>query len=149
MEKYKIILYTSYIVCLFSIVVFLIGYQNLPEIVPIHQNLKGEIDDWGSKITLFILPVLSIVILLSISFLIKRPSMLNYPVEITEENKNTLYLKMQLFISLLSFFLSALFLALIMESMNVFSLKYDITFFSIYGVIFSLIPIIIIKYFRR
>jgi uncharacterized membrane protein len=149
MEKYKIILYTSYIVCVISIVIFFIGFQNMPETVPIHQNIKGEVDDWGNKATLILLPSLSLIILIAISFLIKKPGMMNYPVEITEKNKKIMYSKMQLFMSLLSLFISSLFLVLIMESMNVFNLKYDLTFFIIYFIIFSLIPFLIIKSFRK
>jgi hypothetical protein len=33
-------LYTNYIVCVISIVIFFIGFQNIPETVPIHQNIK-------------------------------------------------------------------------------------------------------------
>ncbi|MFE3867893.1 SdpI family protein [Flavobacterium sp. LS2P90] len=46
-------------------------WNSLPERVPIHWNLKGEIDDWGSKYSLFILlfmlPVLMYVIMLAAS----------------------------------------------------------------------------------
>lgn len=43
-------------------------WNNLPEQVPMHWNLKGEIDDWGSKYSLigmtFLLPVLTYVLLM-------------------------------------------------------------------------------------
>lgn len=45
-------------------------WNSLPEKVPIHWNLKGEIDDWGSKYSLivivFLLPVLTYVLMLLI-----------------------------------------------------------------------------------
>jgi len=45
-------------------------WNSLPEKVPIHWNLKGEIDDWGSKLSLiglvFLLPVLTYVLMLAI-----------------------------------------------------------------------------------
>ena len=47
-----------------------LGYiwNNLPEKVPMNLNLKGEIDDWGSKYSLiglvFLLPVLTYVLML-------------------------------------------------------------------------------------
>ena len=47
-----------------------LGYiwNSLPEQVPMHWNLKGEIDDWGSKYSLiglvFLLPVLTYVLML-------------------------------------------------------------------------------------
>lgn len=43
-------------------------WKSLPDIVPMHWNSKGEIDDWGSKysllVMLFLLPVLTYAILL-------------------------------------------------------------------------------------
>jgi uncharacterized membrane protein len=43
-------------------------WNNLPKQVPMHWNLKGEIDDWGSKYSLigmtFLLPVLTYVLLM-------------------------------------------------------------------------------------
>ena len=43
-------------------------WNNLPEQVPMHWNLKGEIDDWGSKYSLiglvFLLPVFTYVLML-------------------------------------------------------------------------------------
>jgi uncharacterized membrane protein len=43
-------------------------WNNLPEQVPMHWNLNGEIDDWGSKNSLigmtFLLPVLTYVLLM-------------------------------------------------------------------------------------
>ena len=45
-------------------------WNSLPEKVPMHWNLKGEIDDWGSKYSLiglvFLLPVLTYVLMLII-----------------------------------------------------------------------------------
>ena len=43
-------------------------WNSLPEQVPMHWNLKGEIDDWGSKYSLiglvFLLPVLTYILML-------------------------------------------------------------------------------------
>lgn len=149
MEKYKAILYLSYIVCIISIIIFFVGVQNLPETVPIHQNIKGEVDDWGSKITLYVLPSLSFIIIMLISFLIRKPDILNYPVEVTEKNKKVLYQKMQLFLALLSLFIAALFLVLILESVTIFNIAFGLPFFIFYVLFFSLIPIGIIKYFNK
>lgn len=45
-------------------------WNSLPKKVPMHWNLKGEIDDWGSKYSLvgliFLLPVLTYVLMLLI-----------------------------------------------------------------------------------
>lgn len=46
-------------------------WNELPERVPVHWNFKGEIDDWGSKLSLvfliFMLPVLMYTVMLAAS----------------------------------------------------------------------------------
>ncbi len=61
-------------------------FQSLPETIPTHYNLKGEIDDWGSKTTIFILPAIGLVLFIGLTVLNKYPHIFNYPSEITEEN---------------------------------------------------------------
>ena len=67
-------------------VVILINYNQLPEIIPIHFNGAGEVDDYGEKTTIFILPAIATILFLGLTILNKYPHKFNYPVEITEEN---------------------------------------------------------------
>ncbi|GEM54711.1 hypothetical protein B0A58_01020 [Flavobacterium branchiophilum NBRC 15030 = ATCC 35035] len=39
-----------------------ISYHKLPAKIPIHYNIKGEIDHYGSKNTIFILPFIAILL---------------------------------------------------------------------------------------
>ena len=54
-------------------------WNSLPEQVPMHWNLKGEIDDWGSKYSLiglaFLLPVFTYVLMLVIPKIDPKKSM--------------------------------------------------------------------------
>lgn len=66
-------------------------YHSLPEIIPTHFNIKGEVDSYGCKSILFILPaIVSIVFFVSI-ILTRFPHSFNYPVKITEENASRQY----------------------------------------------------------
>jgi uncharacterized membrane protein len=67
-------------------------YKHLPEIVPTHFNLKGEVDGYGSKYTLLLLPALTSVLHLVFSVLLKYPEKFNYPVKITPANAQLQYL---------------------------------------------------------
>ena len=69
------------------------NYSSLPSIIPIHFNLKGEVDGYGNKMTLFILPTLTSIITTSLYFLNKVPHLFNYWVEITAQNAETEYRK--------------------------------------------------------
>ncbi len=62
------------------------SFIQLPTIIPIHFNAVGEVDDYGSKITLIVLPILGTLLYIALSFLNKRPHIFNYLVTITEEN---------------------------------------------------------------
>lgn len=49
MKPFKIILNLSYLICVSSIILFIISYPDLKETVPLHYNYKGEVDAIGSK----------------------------------------------------------------------------------------------------
>ena len=61
-------------------------YPGLPDTIPVHFNGSGEVDGYGSKITIWLLPVISIVMFVGLFILNKYPHMHNYMVNITEEN---------------------------------------------------------------
>ncbi|UXS29572.1 DUF1648 domain-containing protein [Staphylococcus delphini] len=53
-----------------SIVILALFYAQLPERVGTHLNLNGEVDAWGSKSHLWILPIIFLVIWLFLSLLL-------------------------------------------------------------------------------
>lgn len=61
-------------------------YRELPDAIPVHFNLAGKPDGWGSKDLLWVLPVLGICIYALLTWLNQRPHRFNYLVKITEEN---------------------------------------------------------------
>jgi uncharacterized membrane protein len=72
--------------------VVLLCYFKLPETIPIHYNGAGEIDGWGSKAILWLLPVISSIMYIGITFVQKIPHLFNYAnIEITEKNAEKLY----------------------------------------------------------
>ena len=67
------------------------GYSNLPEIIPTHFNGSGEVDAYGSKDTLFALPIIATVLFTGLTILNKFPHLFSYPTEITLENAEKQY----------------------------------------------------------
>lgn len=61
-------------------------YTSLPDVIPMHFNIKNEVDGWGSKLSVFILPIISTIIAIGLFFLNRYPYLFNYPTTITEEN---------------------------------------------------------------
>lgn len=62
------------------------SYRQLPATIPLHYNAHGEIDGYGSKETLWLLPLLLTLIIGAMSWLNRYPHWFNYPVNITPEN---------------------------------------------------------------
>jgi uncharacterized membrane protein len=59
----------------------------LPDVIPIHFNMHNEEDGWGSKTTLWALPIIATFIVALMSLVKRYPQHLNYPVAITEANR--------------------------------------------------------------
>lgn len=150
MKSYTLIILFSYILCAISIGILAYSYPQIPDIVAIHHNLLGEADGWGSKNTLILFPAINIAIVGLISFLITKPEILNYPIEVHDGNRETVYRKMQVFLSILSFYISGIFLYFIIESSPFFDLKSGTWFYLLGGItILPMTPILLIAYLKR
>ncbi len=68
----------------------LLNFRKLPEIIPIHFDLEGKPDNQGAKYFIFLLPFVGSLIYFFLSYNIKEIN--NYPVEITQENKEIQFL---------------------------------------------------------
>ncbi|CAG9610509.1 hypothetical protein NEOCIP111885_04284 [Pseudoneobacillus rhizosphaerae] len=74
-------------------VIFLITIWNrLPKDVPAHYNALGEVDRWGSKWELLILPFVGAFIIVLMEALEKYPAVHNYPQRFNESNAEKFYL---------------------------------------------------------
>ena len=60
-------------------------------VFPIHFNLHGEADGWGGRTFLLILPALSVILYIGLSVAEKQYRKFNYPIRLTDNNKNRLY----------------------------------------------------------
>jgi uncharacterized membrane protein len=69
----------------------IVSFDKLPEIIPTHFNGAGEPDGYGSRSTLWILPLTSVFMYTLMTVLEAFPQIYNYPVEITEENAPAQY----------------------------------------------------------
>jgi uncharacterized membrane protein len=74
-----------------QIIIPLIYYNQLPESIPTHFNAAGQPDGFGSRSSLWILPVTSLFMYLLMTIVEAYPYIYNFPVEITPENAVTQY----------------------------------------------------------
>ena len=79
------------ILTLFLVVIIFMHWKDAPDIIPIHYNIRGEIDGYGSRNTiLYILPI-ALIIYMVMSILGRYPQIYNYAVKITPKNKQNQY----------------------------------------------------------
>ena len=74
-----------------TFVIFFVYWQKYPSDIPIHYNALGEIDSYGSKWILLILPIIGFLTYLGMSILNRYPYIFNYPIEVNELNAYSLY----------------------------------------------------------
>jgi hypothetical protein len=72
--------------------VTMVGYfwRALPPQVPMHFGISGAADDYGGKSTLLILPVATLLLYGLLTVVSLSPQRFNFPVEVTEENRDRL-----------------------------------------------------------
>lgn len=92
-----------------------IQYPSLPKIIPVHFDLKGNINYYGNKGTIFILPIIITIVVTGLSFLNKYPHVFNYPYKITPENALASYIKATRLLRILKLIISVFTLAIIFE----------------------------------
>ena len=77
-------------------VIFMFAYiayfwSTLPEQVPMHANFAGVIDRYGSRCTLWFIPVTAAVLVIFLTIISRFPHVFNYAVEINEQNAPAQY----------------------------------------------------------
>lgn len=75
----------------FLLIYPLLYFWEIPDTIPIHFNLQGEPDGYGSKNGLWILPGMGVFLYLLLGLFRSIPHVLNIPVEITPENAELQY----------------------------------------------------------
>lgn len=75
-----------------SIFYIILAWGKLPDEIPGHFNGLGEVDRWGAKIELFILPFIGLFLWIVMGLLEKAPHMHNYPSRLNESNVKAFYM---------------------------------------------------------
>lgn len=110
---YDIIGYSLYIG---SIIFLVIIWTRLPAEVPAHYNALGEVDRWGSKWELLILPGIGAFILMFMQVFEKFPEVHNYPTRFKQSNAKEFYLNSRKMINQLKNICLVLFSFILFES---------------------------------
>lgn len=80
--------------------------------VPLHFNARGEVDSWGDASTTLLLPAIALVLYGLLTWVQRHPRWCNYPVEITDANREQAYRQMSRIVYRIKVLVMALFLYL-------------------------------------
>lgn len=109
MRGYRISIGLSTVITLGMLIALACYFPSLTEKIPIHYGLSGIADAWGSKSTLLWFVGIQVVMFLVFAILSRYPQIHNYPVKVTEENREELFKLSQTCLAHLSLCLSLIF----------------------------------------
>jgi len=107
--------YSSFCIVLFMWSYAFYHFNTLPAIIPIHFDLSGSPDGYGSKNTIWIIPGIVTLIIFLLNFLSRFPHKFNYISKINEDNAAKKYKSSVRLLRILSFNISILFCYIIVS----------------------------------
>lgn len=129
------------------------SYSNLPDTIPIHYNIAGQVDNYGSKVTIFILPIMGTILFIGMTILNMYPHIFNYPTKITIDNAARQYSNATRMFRYLKFTILLIFSFIVFKTLQITkgeSQGLEVWFLPItLGLIFIPITIFLIKSFRE
>ena len=69
----------------------LVYYFRLPDIIPVHFDGASNIDGFGPKVIIWVIPIIGLLTYFSLRYLMDKPHLYNYPTTVTQENAEGLY----------------------------------------------------------
>ena len=69
----------------------LLQWGDIPQKIPEHYDFTGQVDKWGDKTGVLIMPIMAVALYLLLTVVTMFPRIWNVPVEITESNKEAVY----------------------------------------------------------
>lgn len=92
MKKIRLVTNIISVVLIIGYLIFLnFIWNRIPATVPTHFNAAGEADAYGGKASLVLEPILMIGIFLLMTIAERFPSAWNFPVKVTEQNRERLF----------------------------------------------------------
>lgn len=109
----------GYAALAFMVGLLLVSWADLPAEVPAHFGAGGEVDRWGSKFELLILPVISILLTIFMHVLEKFPQLHNYPARFNESNAQAFYTNSRQTLNYMKNIINMLFAYIVYNSIDI------------------------------
>ncbi|WP_397539153.1 DUF1648 domain-containing protein [Rummeliibacillus pycnus] len=102
-----------------SFILLITNWNVLPDKVPAHYNALGEVNRYGSKWELLILPCIGAFIIIFLQVIEKHPEIHNYPSRLNESNVKQFYLLSRKLINKIKNISLIIFACLLFESISI------------------------------
>src|SRR5699024_311034 len=109
----------GYLFYIGSIIFLITIWSKLPAEVPAHYNAAGEVNRWGSKGELFILPSIGLFMIILMELFEKHHEMHNHPRRFNESNAEQFYLQSRKMINQLKNICLIVFALILIESISI------------------------------
>ncbi|MGB4984670.1 MAG: DUF1648 domain-containing protein, partial [Erysipelotrichaceae bacterium] len=117
-------------ILLFGMVIFLVAYwESIPDKIPMHYDLMGQVNRWGDKSEIVFLPIISFFLYFLLTVVEYFPSSWNTSVKITPYNRDKVYRMMKNLLVSTKLLMVVLFVFLSFQT--VFSLELTVWFMPI------------------
>jgi uncharacterized membrane protein len=93
---------------LFMLATGLFYYGALPDQIPLHFNASGQADDFAHKAMVFLLPGIAIAVSVVVWLIGRDPKNYNFPIKVTDNNREALSAMAREFISVIMLLTNAL-----------------------------------------
>lgn len=126
----------------------IITWKNIPDMIPGHYNIAGEIDKYSSKNSIWILVGVQILLFAMMSVLERFPNIWNTGVSITAENRERVYTTLRNMLSYLKMMIMGYFSYMTFQSIGGGNL-HSMSIFVFLVLVFGGMAIFLIKIFKN
>jgi len=88
---YRILTIVGGVILLASTIFVVVNWGQIPDQIPTHFTITGQPDAYGGKPMLIFLVVILWVMFTTLTISVKFPNMWNFPVEVTDQNRDVLF----------------------------------------------------------
>ncbi|MGN0152607.1 MAG: DUF1648 domain-containing protein [Wujia sp.] len=92
------------LIVLIGITIYLIiRWNSIPKLIPSHYDFAGNVDSYGSKGSVLMMPILGWILYILVTVLEMFPGVWNTGVKVTEQNKFRVYAVLRLMMDIIKF----------------------------------------------
>lgn len=115
--KFAVVLNILCLIQLIGMILFLlVCWSHIPQRIPMHYDLAGNITRWGSRKELILFPVLAWITYLPMTLVEQFPQAWNTGIHVTEHNRSRVYTVILHMISSLKFLITCLYTYSILQT---------------------------------